>query len=65
MCVGALLHARVRRLVYAAPEPRTGAIESAHRLLETGEYNHRMEVEGGVLAEEAAALMTAFFRARR
>jgi tRNA(adenine34) deaminase len=65
MCVGALLHARVKRLVYAAREPRTGAIESAHQLLETGEYNHRIEVEGGLLAEESSALMTAFFRARR
>jgi tRNA(adenine34) deaminase len=65
MCIGALLHARVKRLVYAAREPRTGAIESAHRLLETGEYNHRIEVEGGLLADESAELLTAFFKARR
>lgn len=65
MCVGALVQARVMRLVYGATEPRTGAIESAHRLFESGEYNHYPEVEGGVLAAESAELLTAFFRARR
>ena len=65
MCVGALVHARVKRVVYAATEPRTGAIESAQRLFETGAYNHRPEIEGGLLAEESSALLTAFFKARR
>ena len=65
MCVGALVHARVKRLVYAANEPRSGAIESAQRLFETGEYNHRPEIEGGLLAAESSALLTAFFKARR
>jgi len=65
MCVGALVQARVKRLVYAATEPRTGAIESAQRLFETGEYNHRPEIEGGLLADESSALLTVFFRARR
>jgi tRNA(adenine34) deaminase len=65
MCVGALVHARVKRLVYGATEPRTGAIESAQRLFETGEYNHRPEIEGGVMAQESSALLTDFFRARR
>ena len=65
MCVGALVHARVKRLVYAATEPRTGAIESAQQLFETGEYNHRPEIEGGLLAEESSALLTAFFKLRR
>ena len=65
MCVGALVHARVKRLVYAATEPRTGAIESAQQLFETGEYNHRPEIEGGLLGEESSALLTAFFKARR
>ena len=65
MCVGVLVHARVKRLVYAAREPRTGAIESAQRLFETGEYNHYPEIEGGVLAEESSAMLTAFFKARR
>ena len=65
MCVGALVHARVKRLVYAATEPRTGAIESAQQLFETGEYNHRPEIEGGLLAAESSAMLTAFFRMRR
>ena len=65
MCVGALVHARVKRLVYAASEPRGGAIESAQQLFETGEYNHRPEIEGGLLAAESSALLTAFFKARR
>jgi len=65
MCVGVLVHARVKRLVYAAREPRSGAIESAHRLLDSGEYNHYPQVEGGLLADESAAILTAFFKARR
>jgi tRNA(adenine34) deaminase len=65
MCVGALVHARVKRLVYAASEPRSGAIESAQRLFETGEYNHRPEIEGGLLAAESSELLAAFFKARR
>lgn len=65
MCVGALVHARVKRLVYAASEPRSGAIESAQQLFETGEYNHRPEIGGGLLAAESSALLTAFFKARR
>ena len=65
MCVGALVHARIKRLVYAASEPRSGAIESAQQLFETGDYNHRPEVEGGLLAAESSALLTAFFKARR
>jgi tRNA(adenine34) deaminase len=65
MCVGALVHARVKRLVYAATEPRAGAIESAQRLFETGDYNHRPEIESGLLADESAALLSTFFKARR
>jgi tRNA(adenine34) deaminase len=65
MCVGALVHARVGRLVYGATEPKTGAIESAHQLFETGKFNHHPEIEGGVLADESAALLTRFFENRR
>jgi tRNA(adenine34) deaminase len=65
MCVGALVHARIKRLVYAASEPRSGAIESAQQLFATGDYNHRPEVEGGLLAAESSALLTVFFKARR
>jgi len=65
MCVGALVHARVGRLVYGATEPKTGAIESAQQLFETVRFNHRPVIEGGVLAEECAALLTRFFENRR
>ena len=65
MCVGALVHARVGRLVYGATEPKTGAVESAHQLFETGKFNHRPVIEGGVLAGECAALLTRFFEKRR
>ena len=65
MCVGALVHARVARIVYGACEPRTGAIESAHRLFEADHYNHRPEIMGGILADECAACLVEFFAARR
>ena len=65
MCVGALVHARVSRIVYGAREPKTGAIESAQRLFETGEYNHKPRITGGVLADECATMLTEFFAARR
>lgn len=65
MCVGALVHARVRRLVYGAAEPKTGAIESAQRLFETGKFNHQPQVESGVLAAECGALLTQFFENKR
>jgi tRNA(adenine34) deaminase len=65
MCVGALVHARVGRLVYGATEPKTGAIESAQQLFETGKFNHRPSIEGGVLADECAALLSRFFENRR
>ncbi|HEY5739669.1 MAG TPA: tRNA adenosine(34) deaminase TadA, partial [Gammaproteobacteria bacterium] len=56
MCVGALVHARVQRLVYGAVEPRTGAIASAHRLFDSGEFNHRPRIDAGILADECARL---------
>jgi len=65
MCVGALVHARVKRLVYGATEPKSGAIESAQRLFETGRYNHQPEIEGGLLAAECSQLLSGFFEARR
>ncbi len=65
MCVGAIVHARVARVVYGATEPKTGAIESAHRLFESGRFNHRPEIEGGVLAEECGALLSRFFEQKR
>ena len=65
MCIGALVHARVARVVYGANEPKTGAIESAHQLFETGKFNHRPIIEAGILAEECADLMTQFFEDKR
>jgi len=65
MCAGALVHARIRRLVYAAADPKAGAVHSHLRLLEAPHLNHRVEVVSGVLAEEAAALLQRFFALRR
>lgn len=65
MCAGALVHARVRRLVFGAREPRAGAVVSTARTLELPGLNHRVEVEEGVLADEAQRLMQEFFRQRR
>lgn len=65
MCAMALVHARVKRLVYGAAEPRTGAVQSHVHLLEAEHHNHRVEVCAGVLAEPARELMRAFFTKRR
>ena len=65
MCVGALVHARVRELVYGAVEPKSGALVSTVRGHESPGLNHRPEVGGGVLSDEAAELLRSFFRARR
>jgi tRNA(adenine34) deaminase len=65
MCVGAMIHARIARLVYGATEPKAGAIESAVRALDHPSLNHRFEVVGGVLADESRALMQGFFQDRR
>ncbi len=65
MCAGALVHARVKRLVFGAREPRTGAVISHGRALESPAHNHRVDVREGVLAEECASLMQRFFRERR
>lgn len=65
LCMGALIHARVRRLVFGAREPRAGAAVSQLRLAEHDFYNHRLEVVEGVLAEECGRLMSEFFRSRR
>lgn len=65
MCVGALVHARVARVVFAATEPKAGSLQSARRQLESGYYNHVFEWQGGLLAEASADLLSAFFRRRR
>lgn len=65
MCAMALVHARVARVVYGATDPKTGAAGSVFDTLVSDRHNHRIEVEGGLLAAESAALLQAFFRARR
>ena len=65
MCVGALVHARVREVVYGAAEPKTGVLVSTMRALETPGLNHRFLVTGGVLADECRNLIQEFFQARR
>ena len=65
MCAGALLHARITRLVFGTREPRAGAVVSTARVLAAPGLNHRVEVVEGVLAEEAQRLMQDFFRRRR
>ena len=65
MCVGSFVHARIGTVVYGAPEPRTGALESTVRGAELPGHNHRIQMTGGVRADECRALMQTFFRERR
>jgi len=65
MCVGAMLHARVRRLVFGARDPRSGAAGSLLDLTRDGFFNHRIDVTGGVLAESCAEVLHRFFKERR
>ena len=65
MCAGAMVHARVQRLVYAAADPRAGAAGSVFNIVQHPALNHRLECSGGVLAEECSSLLRGFFLARR
>jgi tRNA(adenine34) deaminase len=65
MCAMAMIHARLGRVVYAASDPKTGAAGSVFDTLIDARHNHRIEVAGGLLAEESASLLRDFFRARR
>jgi tRNA(adenine34) deaminase len=65
MCAGAMMHARLARVVYAAQDPKTGAAGSVLNLFEQGQLNHHTEVQGGVLADEASAMLKRFFAERR
>jgi len=65
MCVGAIIHARIATVVFAAKEPKTGAAGSAFNLLISEKHNHRPVVRSGVLADQCANLMTEFFSKRR
>lgn len=64
-CVGALIHARVQHVVFAAFEPRAGSLVSARQLMQSGFYNHFFSFEGGILAEPSQKILKQFFAARR
>ena len=65
MCAGAMVHARIKRLVYGAADPKTGATGSVFNLVQTERLNHRLEVEGGVMKKACGELLKDFFRKRR
>ena len=65
MCAGALIHARVKRLIYGADDPKAGAVRSVLQIINHPQLNHRMEVRSGVLAGRSSELLQAFFRNRR
>jgi tRNA(adenine34) deaminase len=65
MCAGAMIHARLKRLVYGADDPKAGAVRSVVQVLNHPQLNHQMEVRGGVLAGRCAEMLQSFFRSRR
>lgn len=65
MCAGALVHARLAKLIYAVDDPKTGACGSVFNLLQTNELNHKVEIEKGVMEEECRSLIQAFFKEKR
>jgi len=62
MCAGAILQSRIKRLVYGASDPKAGAVNSLYQLLNDERFNHQVEVEAGVMEQEAAQLLKDFFR---
>lgn len=65
MCVGALVHARIKRVVFGAIEPKAGSLVSVRQLLQSGYYNHVFEFEQGCMQEQCSAQLSAFFKMRR
>ena len=65
MCGGAMIHARIGKIIFGAPEPRAGALQSQLRLMDENHYNHSIEWQGGVLAEECGEIISSFFRRKR
>jgi len=65
MCTAAMVHARIARLVFGAPEPKFGAVESTFQLLRSDALNHKIEVDHGMLEQECAELLKRFFKGRR
>jgi tRNA(adenine34) deaminase len=65
MCLGAMVHARIQRVIFGAPEPRAGAFVSNPILLDAGYFNHKIDWTGGVLEQDCSDLIKAFFKRRR
>jgi len=65
MCAGAIVHARIKRLIYGADDPKAGAVKSVLQVINHAELNHQMEVVGGVLPGRSSRLLKEFFRSRR
>jgi len=65
MCVGAMVHARIQRLVFAAKEPKAGAVCSRCQALNFGHLNHQIQWQGGVISQQASELLSNFFKERR
>jgi tRNA(adenine34) deaminase len=65
MCAGALVHVRMRRVIFGCPDPRAGAAGGAINLLQMPGLNHRCDIASGILRDECAGLLESFFRARR
>jgi tRNA(adenine34) deaminase len=65
MCAGALVNARIERLVYGVPDPKAGAVDTLFDLVRDARLNHRVTVTSGVLADQCGALLRDFFRERR
>ncbi len=65
MCAGAIVHARITKLVYAADDPKTGACGSVFNLLQSNELNHKVEIEKGIMEKECCSLIQTFFKEKR
>ena len=65
MCVGAMIHARIKRLVFGAYDPKAGAIESVYTINQDKKLNHYIETESGILAEESSTILKDFFKSKR
>lgn len=65
MCAGAMIHARIKRVVFGAHDPKTGAAGSVFDILNSDKHNHKVELHGGVMADECSALLSNFFKEKR
>lgn len=65
MCIGAITHARIKRVVYGATDPRAGAVQSIYTIADDRKLNHHIDVKGGLMADECGQLLRDFFRQRR